>query len=70
LLITSPTTSSSGFQFTVQGDPNQIYAVDASTDLINWVQLGCVTNACNTAMAVTDTSSTNAPKRFYRFHTP
>lgn len=70
LLITGATKGAGGFQFTVQGDPNQSYAIDSSTDLTNWVQLGLVTNGCNTAMPVLDVSATNAPTRFYRFRTP
>jgi hypothetical protein len=70
LLISGPTIGPGGFQFTVQGDPNQVYAVDASTDLTHWVQLGFVTNGCSTAIPVTDTSATNAPTRFYRFRSP
>ncbi|MGZ5528565.1 MAG: InlB B-repeat-containing protein, partial [Limisphaerales bacterium] len=70
LLITGPTKGPGGFQFTVQGDPNQIYAIDASTDLTNWVQIGFVTNACSSAIPVTDISATNAPARFYRFRSP
>ena len=70
LFISGPTTGPNGFQFTVQGDPNQIYAIDASPDLTNWVQIGFVTNGCSTAIPVTDISATNAPKRFYRFRLP
>jgi large repetitive protein len=70
LQITGPAKNAGGFQFNVQGDANQVYTVESSTDLVNWTQLGFVTNGCGTAMPVIDTSATNATKRFYRFHTP
>jgi hypothetical protein len=70
LFISGPTTGPGGFQFNVQGDPNQTYAIDTSTDLTTWVTIGYVTNGCSSAIPVIDTSSTNAPKRFYRFRTP
>ena len=46
-----------------------IYAIDASTDLTNWVQLGFVTNACSTSIPVTDIRH-KCPKTFLPFRSP
>jgi hypothetical protein len=70
LFISGPAKGPGGFQFTVQGDPNKIYAIDASIDLTHWIQLGFVTNGCSTAIPVIDISATNTAARFYRFRTP
>jgi peptidyl-Asp metalloendopeptidase len=57
------------FQLQFTGALGGSYTVLASTNLLNWSAL---TNLVNTgsAMSVTDTSSTNFPRRFYRVQSP
>jgi hypothetical protein len=56
--------SSNGFQFNVSGDPQAVYQIFTSSDLINWQSAGFVTNT-NGITSFIDPTATNAPKRFY-----
>ena len=55
----------SGFQLSLTGAAGLPYAIEASTNLLNWMPLTTVTNASRTA-ALTDPDATNYPRRFYR----
>ena len=60
--LTSAATTSSGFNFSVNGTAASRYVVEASTDLIYWVAV-----ATNTAPFVfTDTQSSQYSHRFYK----
>ena len=53
------------FQFTLNGIAGQPYAIEASSNLLNWSAL--ITNiAPANVFSVTDATSTNALRRFYR----
>jgi hypothetical protein len=51
-----------GFQFQVAGVPGFNYAVQESTNLIDWVSLN--TNA--SPFSFTDTNAAGSPQQFYR----
>ena len=53
----------------LNGQANQSYILEISTNLTNWTTLTTFT-ATNAAMPFTDTTATNAPQRFYRARTP
>lgn len=53
-------------QFTLTGAPNQIYIVQASTNLINWVPVFTNTTPVNGLFQFTDPTATSYPSRFYR----
>jgi Fibronectin type III domain len=57
-----PLFSSNGVSIPVTGVPGYLYIVEASTDLVNWVELE--TNV--TPLMFTDTNAWRYPKRFYR----
>jgi len=54
-----------GFRFTLSSDPDSIYEILASTNLINWQSLGRLTNAFGETQ-VTDISATNSTHKFYK----
>jgi hypothetical protein len=56
-------------QFTVSASPGQSYAIQASSDLINWTMITNV-SLSNTAGQFVDPSTTNYPQRFYRAAAP
>jgi hypothetical protein len=53
------------FQLTVAGQPNAVYVVQASTDLISWVSLSTNSSASGT-FTFTDTTTPAPQQRFYR----
>jgi hypothetical protein len=57
------------FQLTVSGAPGPGYAVDGSTNLIDWFNIALLTNVDGT-IQFTDSSSTNYPQLFYRVSAP
>ncbi len=52
------------FQLTVNGVADQTYVLQASTDLVNWV------NICTGTPPFIDPNASNYPTRFYRIMTP
>ena len=54
-----------GFRFTLSSDPDSIYEIFASTNLVNWQSLGLLTNTFGEAQ-VTDISATNSTHKFYK----
>jgi hypothetical protein len=52
-------------QVSFAGISNVNYRIDASTNLINWRNLGSAFNT-NGAVSFTDATVTNSPMRFYR----
>lgn len=54
-----------GFQFSILGDIGDHYQIEGSTNLLNWMMLGTVTNSFGTLQFI-DSATTNIPYRFYR----
>jgi hypothetical protein len=52
-------------QFTILGNPNERYIIEFSSNLLDWLEGGTVTNF-NGIVQYTDTSSSNQRQRFYR----
>ncbi len=52
-------------QFSVAGDGNTIYVIQASTDLVNWTEVGIVVSASGT-VRFKDPDGATYPNRFYR----
>jgi Leucine-rich repeat (LRR) protein len=55
------------FQFTIAGPPGA-YAVDASPDLVNWIELSVSTNTLG-KFVFTDGTAHLSPRKFYRART-
>ena len=55
------------FQFTIAGPPGA-YAVDASPDLVNWIELNVSTNTLG-KFVLTDGIAHLSPQKFYRART-
>ncbi|MGI8964463.1 MAG: hypothetical protein ACR2H1_00055, partial [Limisphaerales bacterium] len=67
-LISSPTFSSNGFRFNITGVSNNVYVVEASTNLGNtngWMAIS-TNQAPSPTFSFTDSTATNFSKRFYR----
>ena len=62
VLTAPPSFAGGGFQFTITGVPGFNYAVEASTDLVDWVPL--ITNT--SPFTFVDGDATNFPARYYR----
>jgi hypothetical protein len=62
--------SSAGFTLGFSGFSNAPYAVQASTDLVNWTRLGPATQPSPGQFFFLDSSATNRPVRFYRITSP
>jgi Immunoglobulin domain/Immunoglobulin I-set domain len=58
-------TSTGQIQLQLSGKIGSSYAIDISSNLIDWVQLTTLTNTTGTAQ-FTDTSATNHPQGYYR----
>lgn len=54
-----------GFQFMFSSDPDSVYQIYESSNLINWTSLGYVTNLSG-QIQFTDPGATNAGHRYYR----
>jgi hypothetical protein len=54
-----------GFRLTLTGEFGKQYEILGSTDLVNWMQAGTLTNVYGTSQ-FTDGSAKNQPRRFYR----
>ena len=54
------------FQFTLAGETGHRYRVEATTNLADWEVLGTNTVSRPSGMTITDSFSTNNPRRFYR----
>lgn len=51
--------------FTFEADPGTTWAVEASVDLVHWIELGRTT-ATGASVTFTDEAPTREPQRFYR----
>jgi hypothetical protein len=64
------TNSSQGMPtFQLTGQPGYTYIIQASTNLVNWVNLTTLVNT-NGTVTFTDPSTTNYPQRYYRAVAP
>ena len=54
------------FRFTISGEANKDYAVEASMDLVNWTELGTVTTAGDGLAQFTDGTAPESGNRYYR----
>jgi len=52
-------------QVIIGGNIGEAYAIEASSNMLNWVSAGSATNTTGTALFV-DPGSTNATRCFYR----
>jgi hypothetical protein len=58
--------ASTGIQLTFSGTPDQVYQIQASTDLLNWVLLETVTATPTGIISVVDAVAKSFPHRYYR----
>jgi hypothetical protein len=58
--------ATTGVQLTMGGMPGQVYQVQVSTDLLNWVLLETVTATPTGIISVLDDAAKSFPHRFYR----
>jgi hypothetical protein len=54
-----------GFQLSLEGTPNLTYAIDTSTNLVDWAFLKTI-ECTDGRLTITDPTATNAVSRFYR----
>jgi hypothetical protein len=52
------------------GDPGVVYRVQASTNLVDWSDIGSITPVSGPAASFRDLGATNLSRRFYRLVTP
>jgi hypothetical protein len=64
-LLTLPQTTPGEFVFQVQGQPNVPYAIQSSTNLLNWVPVTTKT-LTNTTLNLTNVLSPGSPMEFWR----
>ncbi len=58
------------FQLTLFSTPNTGFEIQASTDLINWTNIGTGYTDANGLLIFEDMDAASFPKRFYRAHWP
>jgi len=66
LQINAPNLAGAGIQLTFSGTPDQVYQIQASTDLLNWVLLETVTATPTGIISVVDAVAKSFPHRYYR----
>jgi hypothetical protein len=66
LHISTSNLGSTGAELTLAGVPGRIYQIQASTDLVNWVNLSTVTADPTGIIQALDAAARNYPHRFYR----
>lgn len=54
----------------IRGAPGQLYTLQVSTNLVNWLNLTNFPAAADGHWSITDTGVTNYPARFYRLTHP
>ena len=64
-VLTNPRLSGAGFALNVTAPPNINYAIEFSTNLLNWSTLATV-NTTNSLFEFVDPQSTNSLRNFYR----
>ncbi len=68
--LTNPHLGAQGFSFTLNGAPAQSYAIDVSTNLLNWSMVGAATTSAGGETLFTDTNQAPLGARFYRARVP
>jgi hypothetical protein len=70
-ILSSPTlTTNAGFQFSILGENNSLCYISASTNLVNWTNIGSLTLTNSTNVFI-DSQASNFLNRFYRvYYTP
>lgn len=69
--LTSLVTVTNGFKLLAgQGVKNQLYPIEASTNLVNWLPIGIGTASVSGAYSFLDTNADQFPMRFYRAQSP
>ena len=58
-----------GFQFTISGEPDRLYVIQASTNLIDWLNIS-TNRLAGKAVTFTDLNATNSVQRYYRAYPP
>lgn len=53
-------------QLLLSGQPNKIYQIQASTNLVNWTGISQRASGSNGTVTITETAAERFPKRFYR----
>jgi hypothetical protein len=66
LQINAPNLAGAGIQLTFSGTPGQVYQIQASADLLNWVLLETVTATSTGIISVLDNAAEVFPDQFYR----
>jgi hypothetical protein len=66
LHIDTSNLSSAGAQLTMSAVPGQIYELQASTNLVDWVSVNTVTADAAGTIQVLDAGAKDCPQRFYR----
>jgi len=64
--INATNLTTTGVQLGLAGTPGQVYQVQASTNLLNWVLLETVTATPTGIISVLDAAAKNFPHRYYR----
>lgn len=59
-----------GVQGMISGNPGQRYAIQASTNLLDWQLIAILPTSTNPAVPFSDSSATNLSRRFYRAVSP
>jgi hypothetical protein len=54
------------WQFTGIGNPMNVYTIQATTNFINWTNIGTATTDTNGSLIFTDSNAYQFPYRFYR----
>lgn len=63
------TLATEGLYLVLSGEPGEIYSVQKSTNLVNWSEVGFVTNVYGTVQ-INDVPPTNSNEQFYRAAQP
>ncbi|MGA2248492.1 MAG: hypothetical protein ABSH48_26290, partial [Verrucomicrobiota bacterium] len=64
--ITVNNQAGNGVHLTMAGTPGDTYQIQASTNVVNWVNLYSITADSLGMIQLQDPTATNQPKRFYR----
>ena len=69
-LISVTPLSAGAMRISGAGDTNVTYTVLASTNLLQWQNIGTTTSSAIGAIQFDDPAATNSPSRFYRTSLP
>jgi hypothetical protein len=70
-VLTGPGFGTNGdFEFTLTSTANTVFAIEASTDLLNWTDIGSSQTDAGGLMLFQDTNAAGFPNRYYRARWP